>query len=256
MPQHGIYLVDRDLEEGGRHCFDDPPRCSGTELGPPIGTSVAIVDKSALRRVSARVATPTHELGHAVGMPHHGWKVEDWVVEVIRSNHTHLEEAPNVVPPGADCVDPGTQPASDDFIGVYYQGEFLGCGAMEIIVQNGENSGNAECPMRYSFGLDFREAPGSRESAYVTREADEVLTDNQRRRVSNRLGEPRRVLLWRGRFLKYDNSLDHEALGRFCLVNKGTGLNGLSGDQNQAGDSQVACMDQLVINDNVLRGIR
>ena len=30
----------------------------------------------------------------------------------------------------------------------------------------------------------------------------------------------------------------------------------LPGDQNHAGDSQVACMDQLVINDNVLRGIR
>jgi hypothetical protein len=258
VPQHGLYLVNRTLDENsGRTCFDDPPRCTGTELGPPMKTSVLIVDKSqSQENILARVSGPTHELGHAVGMPHHGWKVQNWKGEIIRSNHTNLDETPNVVPPGADCIDPGTQPASDDFVGAYYRGAFVGCAAGQIIVQNGENSGNAECPMRYSFGRDFREAPGSRQSAFVRTEVDEVLQNNQRRPARDRFGDPRQVFLWRGRFLKYDNSLDHYALGRFCPVNTGTGLNGLPGDQNQAGDSQVACMDQLVVNDNVLRGIR
>lgn len=171
-------------------------------------------------------------------------------------NLDHNNERPYVIPPGADCVDPGTQPASPDFIGVYYMGAFIGCGSLELIVQNGENSGNAECPMRYSFGEDFREAPGTLRTDGVEGRADEVLVNNVRRRSLDRFGDPRRIFLLRGRFLKYDNSLDHKALGRFCLVNTGTGLNGYPGDKNQAGDSQVACMDHLVINDNVLRGTR
>jgi hypothetical protein len=256
VPQHGIYVVHRAFDiSAGRTCFDDPPRCSGTELGPPMRTSVAIVDKSISSSLGRLVVT-THELGHAVGMPHHGWKVQNWVGDPIRMNQEHDDDAVNVVSPGGDCGDPGGHQASADLIGVYYQGAFVGCGALEIIVQNGENSGNAECPMRYSFGLDFREAPGTLRTDYVRSKADEVLIENQRKPFRDRFGDPRSILLRRGRFLNYDNSLDHEALGRFCLSNAGTGLNGYPGDKNQAGNSQVACMDHLVINDNVLRGIR
>ncbi len=250
VPQHGIYLVHRVFHDS-RVCGDDPPLCRGTELGPPMRSSVAIVSKDVTSSLT-RLSTTTHELGHAVGMPHHGWKVQNWVGDPIRMNQPYSDDNPQVIPPGADCVDPGTQPASPGFAFAYYQGAFVGCVTFELIAQNGENSGNAECPMRYSLGLDFREAPGTLRRDGFMSQADELLQDNERQRS----GRPKQIFLLRGRFLKYDNSLDHEAFGRFCLVNTGTGLNGYPGDKNQAGNSQVACMDHLVVNDNVPRGIR
>ena len=218
-------------------------------------TSILMVDKSALS-VLNRVSTATHELGHAVGLPHHGWKVENWQFVTIRFNRESAGDQPNVVPPGTDCIDPRQQP-SDDVVGLYRRGEFVGCGGGTIVARNGENSGNAECPLRYSYG-DFREAPGSTAAHYVLTEVDGVMLDSRGIIAWTDLygARPNTIRLWQGRFLKYDDSLDHEAVGRFCLLNKGTGLNALPGDQNHAGDSQVACMDQLVINDNVLRGVR
>jgi hypothetical protein len=262
VPQHGIYLVNRETPEGlaGVTCMEDPPFCTGTRLGPPMLTSVAIVDKAVVTDQrdgrTGRVSTPTHELGHAVGLPHHGWRIENGSGVLVRWNKHFFAEEPSVIPPGPDCVDPRQQPA-DNVIGVYYQGTFIGCGVITIIARNGEHSGRADCPMRYSFG-EVREAPGPASVGYEVVRADGSVTGSsgEIKPWRDRFGDARRVRLWQGRFLKYDNGLDHDALGRFCPVNAGTGLNGLPGDQNHAGDSQVACMDQLVINDNVLRGTR
>jgi hypothetical protein len=254
LPQHGLYLIHRELPgRGGMTCGHDPPACTDMWAGPPMLSSVLIVDKGGMSSLG-RVSTPTHELGHAVGLPHHGWKVENWEFVVVRSNKSD-SDLPGVVPPGTDCVDPRQYP-SDGVVGIYHLDTFVGCAASRIIARNGENSGNAECPMRYSLG-DYREAPGAPGVGSIEAKADGFMTNSSGGvRPWRDHGYPRRILLWQGRFLKYDNSLDHDALGRFCSVNTGTGLNGLPGDQNHAGDSQVACMDHLVVNDNVLRGIR
>jgi hypothetical protein len=259
VPQHGLYLIARTLNgPSGVACSNDPPSCSDEDLGPPMLTSVVIVDKDALMALTrprlALMATTTHELGHAVGLPHHAWKVENWKAVTVRRNIGGDPDAPPVVPPGPDCVDPRDQPA-EATIGMYFKGEFIGCGTNEIIVRHGQNSGHAECPMRYSFGDSFREAPGSPPASYVPAKADAVWLSDGGLRPTTRGGRPRDIRLYQGRYLKYDNSLDHEAAGQFCLVKTGTGLNSVHG-ANHAGDSQVACRDQLVINDNVLRGIR
>ena len=260
VPQHGLYLLGRQPPPGlaGVVCGDDLPHCNGRNLGPPMFASVVLVDNAigGSTTLLKLLATTTHELGHSVGLPHHGWKVENWTFVLVRWNKQWVSEQPSVVPPGPDCVDSRQQP-SLEFQGVYFKSAFLGCFTTTVIARNAENSGEAECPMRYSFGPDsFREAPGSTADSYAVTKADGISNPNGNGELGPwyRLGSPHDIRLWHGQFLKYDNSLDHEALGRFCLVNKGTGLNGLPGDQ--AGDSQVACMDQLVVNDNLLRGIR
>ena len=70
---------------------------------------------------------------------------------MVRWDKTFEASQPNVVPPGADCVDPRQQP-SEDIIGVYYQGTFIGCGAFRIIARNGEHSGNHESLSPYLTG--------------------------------------------------------------------------------------------------------
>lgn len=48
----------------------------------------------------------------------------------------------------------------------------------------------------------------------------------------------------------------YHPIGTFCTINAGTELNALPGDDNHAGDSQVACGPNIVINDTWLRGVR
>ena len=154
IPQHGLYLVNHELEGVGGCAFGDSvPSCIDTLTGPPMVTSVIAVDKQSNGRPANLVSTVTHEIGHSVGLPHHGQRVEAWdfhtIAQDIKPSAVLL-----VVAPGGDCVEP-REGVESDFDYFFRKGKLLGCVSRRIIVRNGQNSGNAECPMRYYSGRIF-----------------------------------------------------------------------------------------------------
>ncbi len=268
VPQHALYLTSGCVK-GTRAvaCSDDPPTCADRTIGPPMLTSAVFVCPRTDDDPSyVPVGVIVHELGHGVGMPHHGAVVQKWEMVQVR-NEIAPEPAGSPIPgqggprhiglePGLDCQEP--RPGGDT-VGLYNQGKFVGCLTIFIVARNGDHSGNAECPMRYGGGAWYYEAPEAeaRRSAVVW--FDEARDGQDTNPVTNRDGSrgSARVQLYAGRFGVYDNALDPPfGVDPFCSLKDGTGLNALPGHRNHAGDSQVACMDQLVINDNALRGIR
>jgi hypothetical protein len=261
VPQHALYLASGCVPGMRGVACTDPPACLADNLGPPMLTAALFVCPYDDDPSYIPLGIIVHELGHAVGMPHHGAKAEGWRMVQVRE-HIVPDRNGSPIPgqgpprrigiePGPDCQDPrsgGAPPFS-----LFYKNEFVGCATHFIVRQNGDMSGNAECPMRYAGGTWFYEA-----SEEVARKGPIVLFDegwegDQRHRIPN----PARLQLYSGRFGVYDESLDPTGIHPFCTLKTGTGLNAADrGHGNHAGDSQVACMDQLVINDNVLRGVR
>ena len=218
-----------------------------------------------------------HELGHSVGIPHHGDGVQNFRVVPGRQNITtglslqqhaggppdftlpdFLAEYPEpvswisegpfklnslLVEPGGDCLE-GSIDA------VYFKnGRFAGCEAESIARQGQQNSGDFECPMRYS-GSNYYEAPGS--------VAQFRWTGLVARRWSNgSLGFPNTLVdAWGGRLLKYRNDRDRDGTGPMCSRIDGTVIN--TGDQNHNGDAgrEKACAEFIVVNDLAARGVR
>jgi hypothetical protein len=112
IPQHGLYLKSTQLDQytGGR-----------SPIGPP-----KFVDKVEIGIGSEHPDTIAHELGHAVGMPHHGNK-NYWCV-MVREGGRHCK----------DNVRYNRVPEN-------YTGPTLS----SVAVWQGQNSGGEECIMRY-----------------------------------------------------------------------------------------------------------
>jgi len=283
-PQHGIYL-EPVLPFGLRGLA--VPVTEGY-MGPPKLTRVVQVTKprpdsgcvACLLEYSELVHTVVHELGHAVGVPHHGDLVDDawrhisgrqnivkWLslqqhaggppdftqpnsVPADPANHYAAIEGRNylaslLVEPGGSCAE-GAQDA------VFYKdGKFAGCEADSIARRGQQNSGEFECPMRYS-GSDYYEAP---ETIAQFRWTDRVT---RRNRSWNQWEPGYLVDAWGGRLLKYRNELDRDGDGRFCTRINGTGINGLPGPMNHSGDAgrSKACAEFIVVNDFAARGIQ
>lgn len=282
-PQHGIYLEPVD-SLGFRGLAI--PTYDGY-MGPPKFTkSVQVIkprpeSSNAAHRgrldLESLAHTVVHELGHAAGIPHHGDSVDaTWRLVPGRGNivtwlslqqhaggppdYTEPDSLPELpdatyraidgrqylnsllIEPGAGCVE-GARDAV-----LYKDNRFAGCEAESIARRGQQNSGDFECPMRYS-GSDYYEAPGTTAQFRGTALVQRVTFG---RRVFGTL-----VDAWGGTLMKYRNDLDRDGRGRFCSRINGTGINDLPGDQNHAGDAgrEKPCAEYIVVNDLAARGV-
>jgi len=237
-PQHGLYLVNAPAG-GGLY-----GRSSG--FGPPRNVTRVAVDIPRIRAAQRsrfedylRVVTH-HELGHAVGIRHHGdWNIWGPVV---------LLNTPGCVV-GMTEGQVGGQPA---------------CSASSIAIRGQQNSGNAFCPMKY-LNWSWYVPPG-----WSLRDAGEVdfRPDTSwswsRPRVRDayvlRMDPPDTMtnpptLTSRPQLRRYRKDLDNPPSWtdeQFCTSPTGTGINELPlGDENHAGDAsrKPPCVEQLRVND-------
>jgi hypothetical protein len=244
VPQHGLHIENTQLDEFYGVTCSDALCVTDSAIGPPAKTYIIRVDKSGFSATGSALArslahTVTHELGHAVGIPHHSDTVTNWEIQPGRRDIG----GGSVIAPGGDCVDP--EFGSTAIIGLYLNDEFVGCLVSSVLVrQGGQRSGDLECPMRYAHGT-FHEAPGS-----DTRRIEDVRANRDSNGGS---GRPTKFPFWTGRFLLYDNDHDIAGLGRLCARRTGTGLNDAGrADANHAGDAPRSCADHIVVNDSVL----
>jgi hypothetical protein len=246
-PQHGLYIKNewpKDRWGTGLAC-GNPPACDSDVIGPPKYTASILIDKTrvlggdldygdvtaAASGVVRLISTVTHETGHGVGMPHHGDEVVNWQ---IKSHHLNIVaafyEGDMVVEPNPGCTDPrqgGARQAPPVYDG---HGKLIGCLTTGVKVRSGQNSGAADCPMRYAEGM-FYEAPGENV-------------------VAHQFPEPDAWVMVLGRVLPYDTP-DPPPIGKFCVRAGGTGINDKArGDRSHTGDAAVGnCAGQIVIND-------
>jgi hypothetical protein len=279
-PQHGILLTP--VAETQYASYGTAvPVVAGTS-GPPKFTWFVEIAKSASipgenprvrRTVEARQRPQdsrkdlpwvvVHELAHSVGLPHHGDDIREWRDVPGRMNVVpkysprqraggpidYSSDLSAVVIPDLLLVEPGPECRETDDTAAYMTGQFVGCLAGGIARRGQQNSGEMDCPMRYSYE-DWYEPPGST-AAYlypglVTRTAAPTAAD---------------VLIqidaWGGRLRRYRNDLDRLARGRLCANIRGTGINALGGDRNHAGNAgrDKPCVEFLVVNDLAASGM-
>ena len=246
VPQHGLHIENKRFNGFLGVTCSDAGCVNDSPIGPPAKTYIIWVDKSEFSATGSALArslahTVTHELGHAVGIPHHSDTVANWEIQPGRRDI----EGGMIIAPGGDCVDPEFGTTTPKIIGMYLNDAFVGCRVTCLLVlQRGQRSGDAECPMRYSYGT-FHEAPGS-----DTRRIEDVRAN---RDSTGESGRPTKFPFWTGRFHLYDNDNDIAGLGRLCERRTGSGLNDASrADGNHAGDAPRTCADHVVVNDSVL----
>lgn len=229
-PQHGLYLANQPPGNGllGR----------SFGFGPPGNVSRVAVDIPAIRAIYAAqrfqehlTLIVTHELGHAVGIRHHGDRNIAGPVVVLNTPGCVVGMSEGTV---------GGAPA---------------CGVSGIAIRGQQNSGNASCPMKYikwqwyvppgwslrNEGLvDFRpnttwawRRPSERVAYSVQPDSPTSLSSTtQLQRYRKDLDEPPADL-------------------ELCSSSTGTGVNALPMDQNHAGQAtrEPACTEQLRVND-------
>jgi hypothetical protein len=226
-PQHGLLLENHRFEDDcgpGRPC---PLGVLGkaSTWGPPKLVSWVRVDvdrnlHSGFRPGPAKLLnTVTHELGHALGIRHHG-------------DGNSL--VPIVVLERTSC------PASTR------KGTVKGKGACEyafVAARHAENSGDQDCPMKYVFWSWYVPPKSKLERVgdveFVARRADG--SEQRVQRVGYRLT---------GMLRSYETREDYFGLGAFCSSQQGTGINALlPEDRNHAGNSTRNCAQQLRVSD-------
>jgi hypothetical protein len=200
-----------------------------------------------------------HELGHAVGMPHHGDTAENWRLVPGKGNVTprfsvsQRDGGPPSATPGsalnALLIDPGPACQEWSLFAATRDGRFVGCISLALVRRGQQNSGSFDCPMRYAIQDEgvFYEPPGTTSSFASTGW------------VKTRFAEADWLVdAWTGRFVYYDPVGDATPEGPFCTNATGTVINEGRGDENHAGDAgrRRACVDFLVVNDVAARGVR
>lgn len=213
--QHTVVVVDHALEDGtlGQVVpYDDaaPPWTPGE-------ISQAQVDVAKNLDVSPRelLATLLHELGHAVGLPHHG---------------TGNLGAAVWLTPGR-CIR-GTRRIRDARLAPPPDEGWRACWVESVARQWGQNSGDALCPMKYT---DWRwhelPEPPLQRFGYV---------DVRRHGPVPQISGP---------LLRYEKELDEPGVARLCTSAAGSGVNALPGERNHASDALAPCSRQLRVKD-------
>jgi hypothetical protein len=285
-PQHGLWVKPvEELEEGlagiarpVRADLMGPPKLTTVieilkpaPVTPPEGMDTRIAAYLRRRGPNPRQldAVLRHELGHAVGVPHHSDTITDWRIGAGRLNVTtrlspfQTEGGPpefelgDIPPPDWLLVEPGPECREEDSNAVYRDGAFTGCLTQTIVRRGQQNSGDDACPMRYGGADgDFYEAPDSTARYLWSNEVVEMGYSN----YAGGMVERDRVYVdaWGGRFLRYRIDAERDQLDRFCTRVNGTGINDLPGDRNHAGDAgrDKPCSSYLVVNDVAARGVR
>jgi hypothetical protein len=297
-PQHGLYMLAVDFRPREALAIaiavDETPDYDSGLIGPPRFVRFILVYKRSRRdevmeALNARRAgrpipesvnyTPVvmHELGHAVGIPHHGDSVENWRLVFGKGNvtarlsvfqraglplltrSTSEDRLRNIaagvegliVVPGTDCPDVDR---------MHRDGQFAGCWAGVIARRGQQNSGNFHCPMRYA-GADWYEPPGSTAN-YLWTDVVTGPTPDGPDRI--------KVDAWGGNLLRYDIDRDREfPMGKLCTSTRGTEINALPGSRNHNGNvtrvhpnrnedagHDKPCVEFLVVNDVATRGFR
>jgi hypothetical protein len=282
-PQHGIW-VDPVFETDGMGGvavetvvgMSGPPKFTEVveiQKADRLSRLVRAADRERAGRPSMSLeALLTHELGHAVGMPHHGNHVDRWRDVLGRMNieprWSPLQRAGGPIDFSMDpdenarpnflLVEPGAECQTTNAAAVFVNGQFAGCLADLIVRRGQQNSGDMDCPMRY-FDNDpalevWYEPPDSRA---VFRQSAIIYGEGAA------TSESIKVDVWGGRLRRYQTSRDHEPRGKFCVTIRGNGLNapgetshaGDVGEANQGGVGQKPSVEYLVVNDMAARGV-
>jgi hypothetical protein len=230
-PQHGLYLVNQPAG----------PRLLGRSFGfgPPRNVTRVALDIPAIRAAYGserfeeylRLITH-HELGHAVGIRHHG--NGNIGGPAVLLNHPGC-------PIGMTGGTVGSQPV---------------CSAAGIAIRGKQNSGNAFCPMKY-IQWSWYVPPGWRlvDSGVVDFRPSTSSTWGQARpRVAYTIRPEEETLLSRPQLQRYRKDLDYPVpweKEQLCSAATGTGVNALPMGQNHAGDATQtpSCSEQLRVND-------
>jgi hypothetical protein len=220
-PQHGLYLVEQSLDQG--------QVAETSALGPPVNVDRIAVDVRAIMNlymytghwIRYLMYITIHELGHAVGIRHHG---------------EHNIVGPIVLLTTPGCIVGMTEGTVDGR---------PACLAERIAIRGQQNSGNAMCPMKYV-----------QWAWYVPRGSSLTYSHTVNFRADTTWGWRRPAQHLRGydgpvqRYRKDLDSPPPPDQLKYCTSPTGTGVNALPMDQNHAGDSsQPACETQLRVND-------
>ena len=220
FPQHGLHLVNAPLV--GRQ--------GESPLGPPRNVDRVVVDVEQIIAAHRGTypmrdirRTTIHELGHALGVRHHGDKNLTGPVVLLNMPACPAGMSEGTVAGERACI------------------------ASYIAQRGGQNSGNATCPMKYvrwiwyvppgaslvaAGPVDFR--PAGSYSWLRRRELPGyVIRVDQVHRYRNDL----------------DEASTSQSLWKFCATRTGTGINALPGAENHAGDSPRDCAHQIRVND-------
>jgi hypothetical protein len=228
-------------------------------IGPPRLTQNVKISQwlNALETASTLV----HEMGHAVGIPHHSDSVgSDWRLELGRLNVNGLtspyQRQSDAYPmsaahqPAVDglLIDPGPACTAQSADARYDNGQFLGCFTTRIIRRGQQNSGDFHCPMRYRFGERSHYEPPGTTSRYVA----------TRSVTMNGGGTPATLDHWSGQLLPYDLSRESITDFRsFCARTAGTLINEGADQRNHSGDTgrRKACTEFIVVNDRAASNV-
>ena len=225
FPQHGLHLVNERLAGENGMQFPRP----GADFGPPRNTDRVAVDLAAVFLFAFIQRTTIHELGHAVGIRHHGDRnLRGPVVLLNMPSCLSWEMSEGTVAGDHACL------------------------ATFIALRGEQNSGNAECPMKYVNwswyvppgaslvpvgSVDFRPA-----GSYIWQRRRELPGYVTRVNPVHRYRTDLDTAMIARQFMA-------QSPGKFCVAPTGTGINALPGDQNHAGDSTRYCAHQLRVND-------
>lgn len=215
--QHALRLIDRDLPDGVKGQAVNGP-------GTPKYVDPVIIDKQKILGLpdwnpSVMLArTVIHELGHAIGIPHHG----DGNIngDVVLFTELPCPENWQLI---KEALEPKPPPGSH------------ACLVSAIARRHGQNSGNHRSPMKYIDYLHY-ESPTKRLKYYA-----KVKVNHQ--------PKPVYYDAYTGVVYKYRRDLDAPVIGFFANTVMGTGINALPGEENHAGYSCRIPARHLRIND-------
>jgi len=228
--QHGLNLKDASLPDG---TLGETTGTTG--LGPPKDVWGDVkIDKNKIFSLGDRpnfnapgelARTVVHELGHAVGIDHHGDSNIYFALLVTdKPCPEGISDPLEILGAGVSVVSPALSAGEK------------ACVIINVARRHAQNSGNQECPMKYTYWTAY-ESP----SSPLQPMGDIKVMDSQRRYAT--------LKGYRGEIHKYRQDLDPPGLAQFCDKVTGTGINGFPGEANHAGDSCRVCARQIHVKD-------